>query len=277
MKISIITATLDCVARIGDCLDSVAGQSHTEREHIIIDGASTDGTLAVLEGRRDRLAVLVSEPDGGIYEALNKGLARATGEVVGFLHADDVYGDAEVLASIAAAFRDPKVMAVYGDLDYLRRLNPERVVRHWRAGEFDPAALRWGWMPPHPTLYLRRSVFQRLGEVASLGTNVGALGGRGENAGLGAFDTRYRIAADYDLILRVLGRMEGRVVYLPRVLVRMRTGGASNRTLNKIMRKSWEDYLVLSRNGFGGPVGLGALGAVAWKNVSKLPQFFQRG
>ena len=274
MQISIITATLNCADRIGDCLDSVARQSFTDREHIIIDGASTDGTLAVLQGRRDDLAVLVSESDSGIYEALNKGLARATGEVVGFLHADDVYADAEVLANIAAAFADPEVMAVYGDLDYTCRLKPLRVIRHWRAGDFDPALLRWGWMPPHPTLYLRRSVFQRLGRLASPEKEARAQDGQGLNVGLGNFDTRYRIAADYDLILRVLGRLEGRAVYLPRVLVLMRSGGASNRSLGKIMRKSWEDYLVLYRNGFGLQQVLGAL---AWKNLSKVPQFFQRG
>ena len=123
MKISIITATRQCVDTVPDCLASVAGQSHTDREHIVIDGASTDGTLAVLEAHRPQLAALVSEPDHGLYEALNKGLALATGDVVGFLHADDVYADAKVLARIAAAFADPSdrgaVEAVYGDLEYV--------------------------------------------------------------------------------------------------------------------------------------------------------------
>jgi len=281
LKISIITATYHSAATVGDCLDAVAGQSYGDREHIVIDGASRDGTLELLKARRDQLTVLVSEPDGGLYAALNKGLARASGEVVGFLHADDIFGDGEVLASIAAAFADPAVMAVYGDLAYVRRSDPTRMVRHWRAGDFDPALLRRGWMPPHPTLYLRRSVYERLG----------------------CFDIRYRIAADYDLMLRVLSRLEpgeryppevgdrrraaadpmalgqlpGRTVYLPRVLVRMRWGGESNRSLAKITRKSWEDYLALRRNGLAGPAGLGALGALAWKNLSKVPQFFRRG
>lgn len=276
MKISIITATYKCATTVGDCLDSVAGQSYLNREHLVIDGASPDGTLAVLMARRAQLAALVSEPDNGIYYALNKGLALASGEVVGFLHADDVYGDNEVLARIAAAFTDPTVVAVYGNLEYVSRNDPKRVVRHWCAGDFSPARLRWGWMPPHPTFYLRRSVYERLG----------------------GFDTRYRIAADYDLMLRVLSQLPGmkgaegsnrlvgggglglqawRVVYLPQVLVRMRLGGESNRSLPQIVRKSREDFQALRSIGQCGPAGLGALGALAWKNLSKVPQFFYTG
>lgn len=253
MKISIITATWQCADTVGDCLASVAGQTHADREHIVIDGASPDGTLAVLVAHRPQLAALVSEPDSGIYHALNKGLALATGEVVGFLHADDVYADETVLARIAAAFADPgeggAVEAVYGDLDYVSRTDPGRVVRHWRSCAFQPDLLRRGWMPPHPTLYLRRALYERQG----------------------VFDTRYRIAADYDLMLRVLSRLEGRAVYLPQVLVRMRLGGTSNRALAEIARKTWEDYQALRRHGLGGP------GALAWKNLSKLSQFWQRG
>lgn len=252
MKISIVTATWQCAEMIGDCLASVAGQSHAEREHIVIDGGSTDGTLARLQAHRDQLAVLVSEPDQGIYDALNKGLARAGGDVVGLLHADDLYADRDVLARIAAAFADPTVEAVYGDLVYVARQDTSRVVRYWRAGDYEPARLRRGWMPPHPTLYLRRSLYERFG----------------------MFDARFQIAADYDLILRMLthldGNGEGRVRYLPEVLVRMRVGGMSNRSLRQLLRKSWEDYQALRANHVGG------LGALAWKNLSKLPQFVRR-
>jgi len=252
MKISIITATWNCAGTVGGCLASVAAQSHTEREHIMIDGGSTDGTLAVLEAQRAALAVLVSEPDGGIYDALNKGIARATGDVVGLLHADDLYADKDVLGRIAAAFADPAVEAVYGDLVYVAKEDTGRVIRYWRSGAYRPGRLRLGWMPPHPTLYLRRALYARYGD----------------------FDTRYRIAADYDLMLRVLSRLTGRVVYLPQVLVRMRVGGASNRSLRHILRKSWEDYRALRANGMGGASGVGAL---VWKNVSKVPQFWQGG
>jgi glycosyltransferase involved in cell wall biosynthesis len=249
MKISIITATFACAETVGDCLASVAGQSYAKREHIAIDGASLDGTLAVLQAHRAGLAALVSEPDGGIYDALNKGIARATGDVVGFLHADDLYADPDVLARVAAAFADPAVEAVYGDLLYVGKEDTDRVIRHWRSGEYRRGRLGWGWMPPHPTLYLRRELYERLG----------------------VFDTRYRIAADYDLMLRVLSGMTGRVVYLPQVLVRMRVGGASNRSVRHVLRKSWEDYRALRENRIGG------VRALVWKNLSKIPQFFRRG
>ena len=246
MKISIITATRNCADTIADCLASVAGQSYPDREHLVIDGASTDGALAILEAHRAQLTLLISEPDRGIYDALNKGIARASGEVIGFLHADDLYADPQVLARIAAAFADPAVDAVYGDLVYVSQADTDRVIRYWRAGAYQPARLHWGWMPPHPTLYLRRALYERHG----------------------VFDLRYRIAADYDLMLRVLSRLTGRVVYLPQVLVRMRLGGISNRSLRHILRKSREDYQALRANQIGG------LGALAWKNLSKAPQFF---
>lgn len=248
MKISIITVTYNVRETVGDCLASVAAQGHRDLEHVVIDGASTDGTLELLEAQRARLAVLVSEPDRGIYDALNKGLARASGDVVGLLHADDVFADAGVLARVAEAFADPAVEAVYGDLVYVAREAPGQVVRYWRAEAFEPRRLGWGWMPPHPTLYLRRSLYERFG----------------------GFDTRYRIAADYDLMLRVLSQLSGRVAYLPQVLVRMRLGGVSNRSVGKILRKSWEDYQALRANRVGG------VGALAWKNLSKLPQFVRR-
>ena len=233
---------------VAQALASVQGQTWKQVEHIVIDGASTDGSLPVIEAQRDRLAVLVSEPDRGMYDALNKGIQRATGDVVGFLHSDDLFADEKVLARIAAAFEDPDVEAVYGDLQYVSKDDPDVVVRYWRSGKFSQSRLGWGWMPPHPTLYVRRSVYQRLG----------------------GFDLRYRIAADYDTMLRFLGKGKVRAAYIPEVLVKMRLGGASNRSVNNIVRKSWEDYLVLRRNGVGG------VGALAWKNMRKVKQFFVR-
>lgn len=246
-KISIITATRNCVGTVAECLASVAGQTYPHREHIVIDGASRDGTLEVLETWRAQLAVLVSEPDRGSYDALNKGIARASGEVVGLLNADDLYAGPGVLARIAAAFADPSVAAVYGDLVYVNQADTGRVIRYWRAGPYHPRRLARGWMPPHPTLYLRRDLYERHG----------------------GFGLGYRIAADYDLMLRVLSRINGQVVYLPEVLVRMRLGGTSNRSRN-LLQKSCEDYQILRRNRIGG------LGTLLLKNVQKLPQFFRR-
>ena len=245
MKISVLTATYRCEDTIADCLESIAQQTHPDVEHIVIDGAGPDGTLGILEQHRGRIAQLVSERDDGLYDALNKGLALCTGEVVGFLHADDLYADDGVLARIAAAFADPAVMACYGDLVYVRRQDTERVVRYWRAGEFSPAKLRLGWMPPHPTFFARRSLYQRFG----------------------GFDTDFRIAADYESLLRMLTALEGKVTYLPELLVRMRLGGASNRSLGQMIRKSREDYRAIRRHRQGGIVTL------LCKNLSKLGQF----
>lgn len=248
MKISVITAVYNNRDTIAQALDSALAQDHVDVELIVIDGGSTDGTLEILQGYADRLAVLVSEPDRGIYDALNKGIAQASGEVVGFLHSDDVFAEAGVLSRIGAAFADPKVDAAYGDLLYVKKDDPSRVVRTWRAAKFSRSKLARGWMPPHPTFYVRRSVYEQLG----------------------GYDTAYRIAADYDFVLRLLGRGGVRAAYIPEVLVKMRVGGASNRSLKNILRKSREDYRALRNSGVGG------LRALAWKNLSKLPQFVLR-
>ncbi|NWF35534.1 glycosyltransferase family 2 protein [Mariprofundus sp. KV] len=249
MKISIITAVYNGAATIGDAIKSVLDQSHPNIELIVIDGASTDGTLAVLESYRDRIDIVISEPDSGIYDALNKGIARASGDVVGFLHADDLYAGNDVLATVAEAFTDPAVDAAYGDLVYVSKSEPDRVIRYWQAGDFRADKLKQGWMPPHPTFYMRREFYERLG----------------------GFDTGFRIAADYDCMLRMLGQPGFCCHYIPQLMVRMRVGGESNRSLLNIIRKSREDYDVLKRNGVGG------IGALLWKNFSKLPQFFRRG
>jgi len=245
MKISIITVVRNNHATIAEALDSVLIQTHPDVELIVIDGASTDGTLAVLTGYAGRLAVLVSEPDHGIYDALNKGIARATGDVIGILHADDLLADRNVLASIAAAFSLPGVDGVYGDLLYVRKLQPSQVVRYWRSSLFTLSLLQRGWMPPHPTLYLRRGVYQQFGD----------------------FDTKLHIAADYDFMLRILKGGTLQLTYIPQVLVKMRAGGASNRSVANLWRKSREDLQVLRRHGIGG------IFTLLRKNLGKLPQF----
>ena len=248
VKISLVTATWNCAATVADCLASVAGQSYANREHVLIDGASRDDTLRVLQAHREQLAVLVSEPDRGIYDALNKGIARASGDVVGFLHADDVFAGPDVLARVAAVFADPTVSAVYGDLEYVRKDDVSQVVRHWQSSPFSRRRLEWGWMPPHPTLYVRREWYERIG----------------------GFDARYRIAADYFSILCMFSQPDFKAVYLPEVLVKMRLGGASNRSLKAIIRKSSEDWRALRESRVG---ALGGVGALIWKNLSKLSQF----
>lgn len=245
MKISVITASYNCAGTIGEMLASVAAQHYQAVEHVVVDGASADGTWDVIRSHASPGLVATSEPDRGIYDALNKGIARSTGDVVGFLHADDVFASPQVLSWVAEAFRDPGVEAVYGDLQYVRRDDPDRVVRHWRSAPFAPAMLTRGWMPPHPTLYLRRSMYERLG----------------------GFDTSFRIAADYEFILRLFSRPGLRTVYVPRVLVKMRLGGVSNRSLRHVLRKSAEDWRALRQNRIGG------MSTLLWKNLSKIGQF----
>ena len=259
MKISIITAVFNRADSIAQAVESVQRQTHADVEHVVIDGASTDGTLEALRAfsglprrcapRNDSISfVLVSEPDNGIYDALNKGFERASGEIIGVMHSDDFFADERVLARVVEAFADPEIDAVYGDLDYVAKTDTNRVIRHWKSGEYNPARLAWGWMPPPPTLFIRRRVFEQWG----------------------GFDTQFRIAADYDAILRYFGQGKIRAAYIPCVLVKMRVGGESNRSLAKIWLKSREDYLALRRNGVGG------MGALMWKNLSKVRQFFQR-
>lgn len=248
IKISVVTAVYNSQDTVAQALDSVLSQTHPAVESIVIDGASTDGSLAILKKYRHYLGAFISECDDGIYDALNKGIKCAKGDVIGFLHADDVLQNSEVLCKVAAAFLDPAVDAVYGDLVYVSRNDINKVIRYWRGGLYDDNAFRCGWMPPHPTFYVRRSVYERLG----------------------GFDTRYRIAADYDSILRFLAVGKIRSTYIPEVMVRMRTGGISNRSLKTIVRKSLEDIDILRRNKVGG------IWTLLNKNVRKIRQFWMR-
>lgn len=247
MKISLITVSFNCRDTIEATLQSVQRQRGVDVEHIVIDGSSTDGTLALIDRHRRHLAHVVSEPDRGIYDAMNKGFALATGDVVGFLNADDVFQDEHVLADVLQAFA-LGADAVYGDLVYVDRNDVGRVRRYWRAGRFRRWSLGFGWMPPHPTLYLSRQLVQRTGR----------------------FDASMRVAADYDYILRCLGQDEVRIRYLPRVLVRMRLGGASNGSLGALGRKVREDLRALRRSGIGGAATL------LCKQLRKAPQLLVR-
>lgn len=249
ITISVVTATWNCAKTLPDCLASVARQNYTNLEHIIVDGDSTDGTIDVINRHIDQIATFKSERDKGIYDALNKGIQLATGNVVGFLHADDLYASDDVLFKIAQAFADPTVCAVYGDLQYVSQQNTSKVIRRWRSRPFKRLDLDWGWMPAHPTLYVRRDWYSKIG----------------------GFDISYRIAADYLSILKLFSQPGFKTEYLPEVLVTMRLGGASNKSIKAIIRKTTEDWRALRSCHFNVP---NALRAIAWKNLSKFSQFF---
>lgn len=248
MKISVITAVYNSQVTVGEAIASVASQRYSDVEHLVVEGKSKDKSLAVIQrARHDRMR-LISEPDGGIYDALNKGIRNASGDVLGFVHSDDVLAHENVLTSIASAFQNPAVDAVFSDLVYVSQTDTSRVVRYWKAGAFCPRCLNYGWMPPHPTLYVRREVYEKFGD----------------------YDTNLGIAADYDFILRFFSQRDSQAVYIPEVLYQMRTGGVSNQNLNKIFQKMSEDLLVIRRNRIGG------FHTLVFKNLFKARQFLAR-
>jgi len=248
VKVSVITVVFNNALYISNAIESVLSQDYGNIEYIIIDGCSTDGTIEVIDKYRDCIQVFLSEHDDGIYDALNKGVNHATGDIVGFLHSDDMFMDKGTVSSIVRRFESSQIDVLYGDLDYVKNDGVECVVRRWRSGLYSCKKLTLGWMPPHPTVYARREVYQRFGE----------------------YDLTYQISADYDYMLRIFTSHDLRIDYLQEVLVKMRLGGVSNRSLYNIVRKSMEDYKALKKNQVGGAF------ALFFKNLSKLPQFFLR-
>jgi glycosyltransferase involved in cell wall biosynthesis len=203
--ISVSTVCYNSATSIDRALQSVANQDWPHIEHILIDGASTDGTMDVVERFRPGLTCVVSEPDDGIYDAMNKGLARATGEVICFLNADDQYASDDVLSLVANQLDAEQLDALMGDVGFFHATNPSRQVRRYRSDRFTPERLAWGWMPAHPALFLKRSVIDRVG----------------------LFNTTYKIAGDYEFIIRAFYGHTLRYAHVPKVLVRMQTGGVS--------------------------------------------------
>jgi len=242
MKISIITTVYNNKQHIEKAILSVLSQTYHDIEYIVIDGGSSDGTVDVIKKYSNKIDKFISEPDKGIYDGLNKGIKLASGDVIGFLHSDDEYYDSKVIEKIAAKFNDDSIDGVYGDLIYVNQ--KEEIVRYWKSGEFTPGKLKKGWMPPHPTLFLRKEIYDKYG----------------------LFRLDYKIAADYDFMLRVL-KHDPKLVYIPEILYKMRLGGASNKSIKNILQKTKEDYKAITENKIGGVFTL------INKNFSKLKQF----
>jgi len=246
MKVSIITTTLNSSKTIQRTIDSVVGQDYVDIEHIIIDGGSVDGTYDIIKANASRIAKYMSEKDDGIYYALNKGIKLATGDVIGFLNSDDVFTNKFVISRIVNCFNIKKTDVVYGNLVYQSDIeNSKRIIRYWKSNVFNPDYLYYGWMPPHPTLYCRKSVY--------------------ENYGL--YKESFRISADYEFILRVFKEPGLSKSFLPIIMVNMELGGVSNKSLKNIIQKMVEDYKAIRINNIGGIL------TVIFKNIRKVNQF----
>jgi glycosyltransferase involved in cell wall biosynthesis len=227
MKVSIITATYNSASTITDTLQSVAAQDYDNIEHIIVDGLSKDNTLAIVD-TFSHIAKIKSEKDNGIYDAMNKGIAMCTGEIIGILNSDDFYVSDSVISDVVAVFHaDPTVQCVYADLIYVKSSDTDKIVRKWRSRPYKSNSFISGWMPPHPTFFVRKDLYHKYG----------------------IFNTSLSTAADYELMLRFLHLHKATCKYLPKTIVKMRTGGASNQSLKARWNANRQDKLAWTLNG----------------------------
>ncbi len=248
LKISIITATWNSRHTIGDCLESINNQTYGFIEHIVVDGGSVDGTLSEICDKSP-MSIVVSEKDNGIYDALNKGIRLASGDIVGFLHSDDFFSSDKVVSMIADAFNNADICAVYGDLVYVKRTDTNTVIRKWNGSKFSKIKLILGWMPAHPTLYVRKEWYNKIG----------------------LFNCEFSISGDYDSVLKLFSIPDFKTLYIPMNFVSMRLGGVSNKFGIHIFRKIHEDFRAVVN--FGVP-SFWAILIVVLKNIRKIPQYF---
>lgn len=248
LKISIITVCYNSESTIKDTINSIASQTYTNIEHIVVDGASKDSTMEIVRASPS-VSAYVSEPDKGIYDAMNKAIAMATGDIVGTLNADDFYADANVLAEIAHTFDDPRVDACYADLVYVYKKDTNKILRYWKSRPFKPGLFKRGWMPAHPTFFVRRHLYDELG----------------------CFDLDYRFQSDFELTMRFLEIYRINTVYIPRIIIKMRIGGASNQSISNIIKGNVEAYQACKKNHLSISPIFNIL-----KIFSRVPQFFMR-
>jgi glycosyltransferase involved in cell wall biosynthesis len=244
---SIITAVFNAEKTIGGCLDSVATQSFRDYEHIIVDGRSTDGTLSLIEKFNQKRLKILSEPDSGIYDAINKGIKLASGQYIGLLHSDDIFYGQETLSRVAKHLISTNPDVIYGNLLYVDSLDTERIRRRWKSGRYTKAAFRSGWMPPHPAVFFKKEFLDEIGQ----------------------YRTDLRISGDYELLLRAMYLHSPSTVYLDEDLVRMRVGGVSNSTLKGRLTANQEDLKAWKVNGLSPPFLLRFT-----KPLRKINQFF---
>ena len=224
LKVTIITTCKNSESTIEDTIRSVLSQDHKNIEYIIVDGGSTDGTLNIIEKFKHKISKIIKEKDEGFYFAINKGIGEASGDVIGNLNSDDFYSDNTIISKVVKAFESEKAEGVYGDLHYVDKDNTSKIIRNWKSGKYEEGMFVKGWMPPHPTFFVLKKCYEKFG----------------------SFNTAFKSAADYEIMLRFIHKHKIKVAYIPEVLIKMRVGGKSNVTMkNRIManledRKAWE-------------------------------------
>ncbi|MEN9638352.1 MAG: hypothetical protein RLZZ262_220 [Bacteroidota bacterium] len=249
LKISVITIAYNSAETIEDTIRSVIDQDYPHVEYIIVDGGSKDQTLSIVDRYKDGIAKVISEKDEGIYDAMNKGIRAATGQVIGILNSDDFYAHNKVLSRVASRFQEKKCDALYADLVYVNREETNRIIRTWVAGEYKPGLFLRGWMPPHPTFFLTKEKYETFG----------------------LYNTALRSAADYELMLRYIHKHRVYVSYLPEVVTKMRTGGQSNVTLRNRLKANMEDRVAWRMNDLKP-----SWYTLTWKPLSKIFQYLRR-
>ena len=251
MKISIITVTFNSFLFINDCLTSVKEQKYDDFEHIIIDGASTDGTLSLLESKREQFGALISKPDKGIYDAMNKGIKIASGDIIGFLNSDDFYANNDILSKVADIFKNnPSLDACYADLIYTDQNDISKDIRYWKSGKFTPGLFSKGWCPPHPTFFVRSSVYEQFGN----------------------FNLNYRIASDVELMMRFIEVHKINVRYIPELWIKMRMGGTTNNSFKNIFIQNKEVLYALNSHNLSNNL----ISFFVHKIISRSLQFFKK-
>ncbi len=226
MKVTLITATYNSEKYLEDCIVSVINQKFKNIEHIIIDGKSRDGTVAIIKKYESHIAKWISETDKGMYDAINKGMEMATGDVIGILNSDDMLDSDEVMDWVVNAFEEMKVDSIYGDLEYVDPTDTNKIHRIWKGKEYKRSLFKVGWMPAHPTFYFKRELFKKYG----------------------GYENHYYSAADYEFMARYLYKYRISSYYLPKLIVKMRSGGQSNSSFRQRFRANRRDYLAMKKN-----------------------------
>jgi glycosyltransferase involved in cell wall biosynthesis len=245
LKISLITVSFNAESTIARCIESAISQNFKNIEYIIIDGASTDKTVEIINRYKSHISVLVSETDKGIYHAMNKGIKLATGDIIGMLNADDYFNDDTILSSVALAFNQQNTNIIYGDLDYVNAKG--KAIRKWRSGQYKQGMFNWGWMPPHPTFYCKRELFEQFGY----------------------YSLKYGTAADYELMLRFMHLNRVPAFYLKKVMINMIIGGKSNKNLSSRVKGLYFDFKAMRANGILFPFA-----TLTSKPLRKIIQYF---